>query len=259
MNQKLKDELDSFQNLWEGGFFEGDTLNPLAKSGYGQLGYMSILYATYLRCIKPYINKDTVALEIGPGRGAWTKALLPSKEIYVLDALAEEYNRFFEYLRFPKNIKYFQVKDFKCQMLPDDYFNYMFSLGCLCHVSFNGITEYARSIFPKLKRNSNCFWMVADYDKYNKAVANLNNLSIWATLMPKSRRYLPLKWLFMYLMKREKVRPVQPDLGDEPKPGRWYNAGIERTYSMLLDAGYKIIDPDVGTNLRDPIIHFIKT
>jgi len=259
MNQKLKDELDSFQNLWEGGFFEGDTLNPLAKSGYGQLGYMSILYATYLRCIKPYINKDTVALEIGPGRGAWTKALLPSKEIYALDALPEEYNRFFEYLGFPKNIKYFQVKDFKCQMLPDDYFNYMFSFGCLCHVSFDGIAEYARNIFPKLKHNSNCFWMVADYDKYNKAVANLNNFSIWATLMPKSRRYLPLKWLFMYLMKREKVRPVQPDLDDEPKPGRWYNAGIERTCSMLLDAGYKIIDPDVGTNLRDPIIHFIKT
>jgi 16S rRNA A1518/A1519 N6-dimethyltransferase RsmA/KsgA/DIM1 with predicted DNA glycosylase/AP lyase activity len=98
----------------------------MAKSGYGQLGFMSVLHATYLRCIKPYINNHTVSLEIGPGRGAWTKALLPSKEIYVLDALPEEHNRFFEYLEYPKNVRYFQVKDFDCEILPDNYFNYMF-------------------------------------------------------------------------------------------------------------------------------------
>ena len=36
-------------------------------------------------------------------------------------------------------------------MLPEDYFNYMFSFGCLCHVSFEGISEYAENIFPKLQ------------------------------------------------------------------------------------------------------------
>jgi hypothetical protein len=255
MDRKLINELDSFKDLWEGGYFEGDPLDPMAKSGYKQLGFISTLHATYLRCIKPYVNKQIVSLEIGPGRGAWTKALLPSKEIYALDALPEEYNNFFKYLGYPKNVKYFQVRDFTCQMLPENYFDYMFSYGCLCHVSFEGIREYATNLYPKLKGNSNCFWMVADYNKYNSAISNWD-LSIWNALIPKSRRYLPLKWYFSNLMSRDNLR-ISPEKDGE-KPGSWYHAGIERTCSMLEEIGYQIVDPDVGTCLRDPIIHFIK-
>jgi hypothetical protein len=259
MNDKLKAELDIFQDLWEGGYYEGDPLNPMAKSGYGQLGFISTLHATYLRCIKPYINRHTISLEIGPGRGAWTKALLPSKEIYALDALPEEHNRFFEYLGYPQNVKYIEVKNFKCEILPDNYFDYMFSYGCLCHVSFEGITEYAKNLYPKLKEKSTCFWMVADYDKHNNAILNLSNLSIWSALIPKKRRYLPLRWFSSHLMKRDKLNMIPADVNDEPKRGgRWYDAGIKRTCSMLEGFGYHIVDPDVGTCLRDPIIHFIK-
>lgn len=67
LNTKLISELKSFENLWEGGYFEGDPLNPMERSSYGQLGFMSILHATYLRCIRPYIKNYTVSLEIGPG------------------------------------------------------------------------------------------------------------------------------------------------------------------------------------------------
>ena len=259
MNGKLKNELDSFQDLWKGGYFEGDPLNPMATSGYGQLGFISTLHATYLRCIKPYINEHAVSLEIGPGRGAWTKSLLPSKEIYALDALPAEHNGFFEYLGHPKNVKYFQVEDFACDMLPENYFDYMFSYGCLCHISFDRISEYAHNLYPKLRVNSNCFWMVADYDKHNNALSNLSDLSILSTLMPKSREQLPLKWLLMYLMKKDKLRqrPQREDNDDEGH-GKWYNAGIGRTCSMLEEVGYKIVDPDVGTCVRDPIIHFTK-
>lgn len=254
-DERLQKELASFNGIWKGGYYEGDPLNPLGRSGYKQLGYMSMLHATYLRCIKPYINSETVALEIGAGRGAWTKALLPSKEVYVLDALPQEYNRFFEYLNYPTNVRYIQVQDFKCKMLPDNHFNYMFSFGCLCHVPFEGIREYAINLYPKLKPQSNCFWMIADYNKYNYTLENLNRFSAWSILMPTRRRYLPLKWLLKYLMKREKWQKMRID-GDERK---WHNAGIERTCSMLKEIGYQVLDSDVGTNLRDPIIHFTKS
>ena len=131
MNKKFYDELRSFDDRFEGGYFEGDPLNPLARSSYGQLGFLSTLHVTYLLCIKPYVNDATVSLEIGPGRGAWTKLLLPSQEVYALDAKPAEDNRFFEYLEHPDNVKYFQVNDFDCDMLPEDHFTYMFSYGCL--------------------------------------------------------------------------------------------------------------------------------
>lgn len=255
---KLSEEIKSFEHLWKGGYYEGDPLNPMAKSGYWPIGFMSVLHATYLCCIKPYVNAQTVALEIGPGRGAFTKTLLPSKEVYALDALPEEHNKFFEYLCYPKNVKYFQVQDFECKVLPDDYFNYMFSFGCLCHISFEGIKQYAINLFPKLKHDSNCFWMISDYDKYNTAVLNQHNLSCINTLTPSSRRFLPLKWLLKYSVIMKRTKLLSKDEDDEPKPGRWYHAGIERTCSMLREVGYRIIDPDIGTILRDPIVHFIK-
>ena len=73
---KLKAEIDSFGNLWRGGYSEGDPLDPFCPSGYGPLGYLSVLYATYLVCIQPYVNRSSHVLEIGPGHEAWTKCML---------------------------------------------------------------------------------------------------------------------------------------------------------------------------------------
>ena len=261
MQDSLSIELKSFQDLWRGGYHEGDPLQPMSRSTYRSLGFMSILHATYLRCIRPYVNSQTVALEIGPGRGAWTRTMLAAREVWVLDALSAEHNRFFEFLGNPQHIKYFQVEDLKCEMLPNDYFDYMFSFGCLCHVSFQGLTEYAINLYPKLKKGSNCFWMIADYEKYNAAVAMQDSLSISRCLVPAGRRYIPVRWFVRLLEKRvfnKPWTPVAADEHDDPVPGRWYNAGIQRTCTMLTANGYEVLDRDVGTNHRDPIIHFVK-
>jgi phospholipid N-methyltransferase len=235
---------------------------PMAPSSYGTLNFMSVLHATYLRCIRPYVNSQTVALEIGPGRGAWTKALLNSKEVWALDALSAEHNRFFEYLGNPSNVRYFQVHDLECKMLPDDFFTYMFSFGCLCHVSFEGITQYAANLYSKLRSGSNCFWLVGDYEKYNAAVATQESLSIARYVVPSRKRYKPLQWLVRRLERKfvgESLTPLGLEGDDDkPSPGRWYNAGTKRTCEMLVARGYRIIDSDVGTVHRDPIIHFGK-
>jgi hypothetical protein len=260
LDLRLKQELAAFENVWEGGYYEGDPLKPLGGCSYRQLGFMSVLHATYLRCIKPYINDQTVALEIGPGAGAWTRALLPAKEVYALDAQPESHSGLMRRLGHPANVKYFQVTDFKCAMIPANRVDFMFSFGCLCHVSFAGIEEYAVNLYPKLKHGCNCFWMVADYDKYNAAVANL---SIWNTLrhaIPGGRRNSPLRWLFGLVRKKhERLHFVNKDEIDETGVARWYHAGIDRTCNMLTSVGYQVVDSDVGTCLRDPIVHFRKT
>jgi hypothetical protein len=184
--------------------------------------------------------------------------LLSANEVWALDALPEEHNKFYEYLGYPKHVKYFHVTDFECAVLPDNHFNYMFSFGCLCHISFAGITAYAKTLFPKLQDGANCFWQVADYGKYNNAVNNLDTYGIWYNLPRERLGFFPLKWLFKLLALTQKAPQVDDDLTDKPAPGRWYNAGIDRTCAMLSGFGYEIIDRDVGTLLRDPIIHFRK-
>ena len=254
---KLSEEIKSFQGLWKGGYYEGDASDYLSRSAYGSFGYVSVLHAIYLRCIKPYINAETVALEIGPGHGAWTKAMLDSKEIWTLDALSAEYNQFFEYLNYPKNVKYFQVEDFECRELPENYFNYMFSFGCLCHVSFEGISEYAANIFDKMQSGADCFWMIADKQKYARFIEDADKFDIWNALAPKKGKFA-LRQLFKTFSKATRPPFLTLDVFNEDSQGHWHDAGTERTCEMLEKVGYKIIEQDIGIIARDPMIYFVK-
>ena len=255
--ENLAEEIASFEGLWKGGYFEGDPLDPLARSTFGNYGYISVLYATYLICIKPYITAETRALEIGPGRGAWTKTMLAAKEIWTLDALSAAHNGFFEYLDHPENVRYIQVDDFECRDLPEEHFDYVFSFGCLCHVSFEGITAYAKSLFPKLKSGAHCFWLVADREKYSRFRVSERRFDIWRGLAPKRKKLTPVRKLLEIFSERTRPSFLTTDVFAEG-PGRWHNAGAAQTSEMLEKIGYKVVDSDIGLLPRDPIIHFIK-
>jgi len=256
LDKRLQQELNSFKTLWKGGFYEGDVLAELHWSTYGSCGYMSVLHATYLRCIKPYVNQDSTVLEIGPGRGTWTKTMLHAKKIMVMDALSAEHNDFWNFIGPRSNVEYIQVNDFSCKALPDNFFNYMFSFGCLCHISFDGITEYATNLFPKLKSGCNCFWMIADYDKLNTVPDRQEDINIYMHLFKRKKKFLP--FYYAYKIFGAKKPRFNKNEDDTPWPGRWYHTGKDRCCEMLKSKGYRIIDSDVETLHRDPIIHFTK-
>ena len=142
-------QFEAFDNiLWDDGFhFTGDVTDPNnQKSDFGQgITYHEI----FIKGVLPFIDKDSIVLEIGPGRGSWTKGLLTAKEVWGLDAKSLENNKIMEFLGHPKNLKYFQVKDFECRDLPNDYFDFVFSYGCFCHIPWEGIEKYIKSIYKK--------------------------------------------------------------------------------------------------------------
>lgn len=259
IEQRLSNELKSFDGLWDGGYFEGEVLDPVAHSTYGPLGYISCMHALYLMSIKPYVNKESIALEIGPGRGAFSKAILQNqpKELWCLDAVSAKENGFFDYVGKAENVKYIKVEDFSCSDLPDNYFNYLFSFGALCHVSFDGITQYLTNLYPKLKKGAECFIMVADYGKYNLAMENIENLSVYKNL-PFSKIIKINWWLYKKRFKRIlSLRREYPETVD-PSPGRWFHAGTDKTCELLESLGYIVVSKDIGVTLRDPVIHFRK-
>ena len=260
VESRLKDEIGSFEQIWKGGYYEGDPLDPMSRSTYREMGFMSVLHVTYLMCIKPYINSETVACEIGPGRGAWTKCMLGAKEIWCMDALSAEHNGFWKHVGRAPHVQYFKVEDFECKMLPENRINFLFSFGCLCHVSFEGITAYMTRLFSKLRPGAQCFILVADYEKYNRAVDNLDRLSVVnalpAKLRPLGRLYMSL--LYSTVRKDRKARKVPMDTDSIPTPGRWYHAGVDRTCEMLTRLSYRVVQPDMNVNFRDPVIHFTK-
>lgn len=85
----------------------------VGASSYKEMGYLSVLHAIYQVCIRHYILSETIVLEIGPGRGTWTKTMLGAKDIWCLDALSAEHNKFWEHIgnEHKKKVKYEKVTD----------------------------------------------------------------------------------------------------------------------------------------------------
>src|SRR5258708_6073944 len=129
-------------------------MDPAATSSYGDLGYISILHAVYQVCVRPFVGPDTAVLEIGPGRGAWTKTMLSAREIWCVDALSAEHNCFWEYIGREQQhkINYLQVSDFLCERLPANHFDFMFSFGVFCHITPEGQRAYFQNLFSRARR-----------------------------------------------------------------------------------------------------------
>jgi SAM-dependent methyltransferase len=249
------DDIKSFSSFWPGGYLEGDPLDPMGRSGYGDIGYMSVLHATYLACIRPYINNTSTVLELGPGRGGWTKCFLETSNVWCVDVIPEELNGFYNYLGRPNNVRYVQASDFSCSYLPDDTFDYLFSFGCFCHISPQNIWEYFRNLYPKMKRGAHAFIQYADYDKYNKVVNDYSHFSIERIF--ERRLYTPFRLIYklIKLLRGDHLKHLNKEVDSELK---WYHLGKIEAGSILESLGYKVIDLDVCVNHRDPVVHFVK-
>jgi SAM-dependent methyltransferase len=259
-----KAELESFQKIWQGGFWEGDPLNPVFGL-WGITSFIGVSHAIYLACIKPYVTPEMTVLEIGCGRGAWTKLLLKATHVYALDALSAEHNSFYDYVGRHANVDYVKVEDFSLNEIPLDSVDFVFSYDALCHVSFGGITEYATNLFPRMRKGSHGFWMVADYEKYNEFVANQDRYLPLSALLPRQKHPVVqqcMKRLFRALnrwnSRRHGLRLLDIHEDTLPRPGRWYHAGTQRTAEMLKAAGFTVLVADMGFDFRSPIIHFQK-
>ena len=265
IERKLQAELESFQKIWKGGFYSGNPRNP-AFGLWGITAYIGVSHAIYLGCVRPYVDESTTVLEIGCGRGAWSKLMVHAKQFYCVDALSAEHNEFWQYVGASKSVTYFQAKDFSLENIPFDSIDFSFSYDALCHVSFEGITEYAKNLYPRLRHGGHAIWMVADYEKYNHFVDNQDDYSTLSGLRPRRSRPMitaiinaASRRLVSWNGKRHNLHRQDLQENGAPTPGRWYNAGRVRTTAMLQGLGYKVIDDDMGFDHRSPIIHFKKS
>jgi hypothetical protein len=220
---------------------------------------LSVLHAIYLRCIRPYIGPESVALEIGPGSGAWTRTMLGARELWALDSQPEEELGLRQALGHPLHLRFVQSRDASQAGLPEGHFDFMFSFGCFCHLPPEGIAAYAKNLFPAMKRGSHCFWMLADYDKLNNAFERLDREKLLDLFLPRHPLAWPLRRA-LAMASRWAYRDKRLDKNEDrlPSPGRWYHTGTMQGCEILRAAGYRILDSDVGVSPRDPIIHFQK-
>ncbi len=261
--------LQGFKHAFRGGYLEGNPLDPMTASTYGIYGYNSMLYTIYSACIRPYITSDTAVLEIGPGRGAWSKAFLHRncRKLYAVEVADAEHTHFWEYVGEDPRAEYIVVNDLSLSGVPDDSIDFFFSFGVFCHLKPEMCQEYLHSIHRTMKRASRGFLMIADFDKYERCRALADRLSIGRFLGEQRRKvWIPSKlgYLLVWRFFRERMdlEPVSKsrdkNLWTADGEFGWYHWGIERACEAMARTGFEIVEPDVEVCPRDPIIHFRK-
>jgi hypothetical protein len=261
--------LSQFIKIWQGGYYEGNPLDPLSPSTYGVYGYNSILYTVFSACIRPYISPKTTVLEIGPGRGAWTKTFLERgcRRVYAVDAAPAEHTGFWDYVGRDDRAIYLVSNDFSLTAVPDAEIDFFFSFGVFCHLTPAQCEQYVIALAPKMREGARGFLMIADFDKYNNCLDNADRLSLkkivrWQTrkaLLPVEAAYLLIWHCFRPFMDLRRVdKQVERNLVQKNGLGGWHHCGVDRACAMLESVGFEIVERDIEVIPRDPIIHFRK-
>jgi hypothetical protein len=239
--EKLMREVNSFseKKLWRGG-------TTLSRQGWETCAQQRMkvgidLNKIYEICIEPYINSETVALDIGTNGGAWLKKMLKAKTLIGTDVLSAEHVGFWNNVPNLDKISFHQVKDFSCDCLEEDSIDYVFSYDVFCHISFSGAEAYLKNLHSKLKTGANCFIMIADSDKYkseagkHRCMVN-SGYSDWQTFVD--------------------------DYDGEPMKGRgrWYFYNTDKFCDLVEKYGYTLVNKDVigEYDINSPIIHFTR-
>jgi methyltransferase family protein len=258
-----------FAETWTGGYYEGDPLDPMAESTYGVYGYNSSLHTIYLACIRPYVGPETVALEIGPGRGAWSKTILSRNcaRIYAVDAAPAEHTHFWEYVGPNPRATYCVATDFELADVPDDSISFFFSFGVFCHLRPEMCESYVQALARKMKAGATGFLMCADFDKYNRCQDNADHTSLKRFFDGQTRKvWMPAKlaydvtWnLFRSKMDLHRIsKDREKNLTNAEGQAGWYHWGVENACRALTSAGFEVIEQDIDAISRDPITHFRK-
>tara|TARA_R110000824_G_scaffold158320_1_gene332121 strand:+ start:5316 stop:6059 length:744 start_codon:yes stop_codon:yes gene_type:complete len=239
-SEKLKKEIDSFQNLWHGG-------TTLSRQGWAHCANDRLkvgvdLNKIYEICIKPYINDKITALEIGTNGGAWLKKMMKAKSLIGLDVLSAEHVGFWNNIPKVDKVTYHHVKDFSCDCLGENSIDYLFSYDVFCHISHSGTEEYLKNLHNKLKKGADCFVMIADSKKYQHQQSRdkctrASGFNSWDNLIDDFDGDISIR------------------------PGRWYFYDTDRFCKLLEKYNYILIDKDVigKYDAKSPIIHFRKS
>jgi len=245
VNKKLENEVESFSNLWTGGFIRSTRdLNSMVNSEKGYLDIKRLINT----CIEPYVNEESTVLDIGTDGGFWLYTMNKANKMIGMDIRPASQTSFWDHMeRWQNNdsiniqdkLSYVLNKDFKCNELENDSIDFVFSYDVFCHISYMGTEEYLKNLYPKLKSGCNLFIMIADSNKFKNKELRNRHVNLWG---------------------HDSWESFIGDYNGSPAPGRWYFYGIDRFVNLIKKYGYELIHEDIAVSIdRDnPIIHFRK-
>lgn len=128
---------------------------------------------TYIRdhYLLPYLGAETVAVEIGPGGGRWTRYMRGVKTLYAVDYHQELLDELRRSARWP-GISFIKNNGDDFPGVPAKSVDLVFSFGVFVHLDVGIIDRYLKNILPLLKDEAN---VIIQYSDKTKPMARLND------------------------------------------------------------------------------------
>jgi SAM-dependent methyltransferase len=114
--------------------------------------------------IDPYVRRDHIAVEIGPGGGRWTRYLLGFKAVYAVDYHQAVLAELARTVRQPSVIP-IRNNGTDFPTVPDAAVDYLFSFGTFVHLDLDLIDAYLANMRRILKPGANAVIQYADKRK----------------------------------------------------------------------------------------------
>lgn len=206
------------------GYDSGDILAPVPSSV--RLREEVLTGGSYRdafhRAVFPYLWPNSVVLEMGPGKGSWTRAILqhiPEGRLETIDFV--DVRPWLKPEEYGGRLVCHQAEDFSFSCVGDGAFDFFFSFGVLCHHTIEQIQEVLTSTLPKMKRGGVAVHHYGDWEKF-----------------------------------LESGRMVHfPSLNDQPDTESWWPSNNAASMAAAAEAaGWRVINPDINLFKRDGLI-----
>jgi phospholipid N-methyltransferase len=123
----------------------------------------------FFKAIKPYLRADSRVLELGPGKGSWSKSILkhiPQGSLHTIDY--QDVTNWLDIDKYEGRLVCHQVNDNSVSSLPENYFDFFWSMGVLCHNNIESIEEILKNTLPKMKIGGIAIHQYSDWNKLEK-------------------------------------------------------------------------------------------
>lgn len=144
---------------------------PIYGTEWGDLEAVPPLAFVLQRYLLPYVNRNDVALEIGPGGGRWTKHLTDFGKLYAIDYHAELLKELNKNFASYDNIVFIKNNGSDFPGVTENSVDFLFSFGTFVHLDFPLIESYLQNIKPIIKNGAN---VVIQYSDKTKIMAREN-------------------------------------------------------------------------------------
>ncbi len=123
----------------------------------------------FLEAIVPFITESSTVLELGPGNGAWSRAILSQlAEGRLITVDYQDVTQWLSPMTYAGRLECHQVTDNRFSCIDNDSIDFFWSMGVLCHNNQDHIEQILSHSIQKLKPGAFACHQYSDWEKLNE-------------------------------------------------------------------------------------------